>query len=1074
MSEKVLKALMQLFAIVARPQSNAADRRKVVEAFLLQLLNREQIDSYLKVFDKYYQTYQQKQSGKKRKKAISLSSVKVLKICTEMNEELTHQQKVVVLIRLLEFIKSDPYHPEITEEGDDSGLMEIVEEQENEFVVTVAEVFNIATPEDDTEFVRLKAFVSYDFDKIPNSGKILVVNNDERYDHPKTKHIYRHNLNGQLRIFNMTSSKMYLLRYLGDSELSLNGQLIKKDKVYVLPTGSTIRKQKMESLYYSDIERIFAQDADATRCVFEVKDIVYKFKGGKVGLHPMRFSEESGTLVGIMGASGAGKSTLLNVLNGANPPTEGEICINGYNIHVEKESVDGLIGHVSQDDLLIEELTVFQNLYYNAKLCFDNYNEEQLVETVDSLLMSLGLFEIKNMVVGNPLNKKISGGQRKRLNISLELIREPAVLFLDEPTSGLSSRDSENIMDLLKELAKKGKLIFVVIHQPSSDIFKMFDKLYILDTGGYLIYSGNPVSAIGYFKDAIEQANQESECPHCGNVNPEQIFNIIETNVLDEYGKFTRTRKVPPHEWYGIYNERENDKNKPPADIPKKVPEISFKIPNRFKQFKVFTIRDVLSKLTNSQYVAINMIEAPLLAFFLAFIIRYFNVDVANEFGYTLSDNNNLPVYIFMSVIVAIFVGLTVSAEEIIKDRLILKRESFLNLSRSSYLMSKVVILFTLSAIQALMFVLIGNSIMGISGMYFHYWLVLFSSFCFANMLGLNVSDSFETPVTIYILIPFLVIPQMILSGIIVKFDELNPVVSSPTEIPVYGEAMTARWAYEALAVHQFKENEFEKNFFEFDKRMNTANYKKDYWLNNLQNKVNRCKRNIRNLTLIADEKKAFPIDSVKALDRLDKDSVEVMKQFEKDLLLLRNELNDEVELHPKFAKLFPQELRDKLFVEKFTNEVVDEYKNAFKRVKKYYIDIYNKYNAKKQQYIAKQTNTPEKNDEFILLRKEYENESLMDLVRNSNSTIKILEYEDRLYRKVDPIFQDPESKFIKAHFYAPRKQVFGVWMETFWVNLIVIWFSVISLYITLYYRLLRKALDFFGRMTEKFKKAKD
>ncbi|GAJ09466.1 unnamed protein product, partial [marine sediment metagenome] len=242
-----------------------------------------------------------------------------------------------------------------------------------------------------------------------------------------------------------------------------------------------------------------------------------------------------GRLIGIMGASGAGKSTLLNVLNGTYVPSSGEVLINGVNIHTEKEKIEGIIGHVSQDDLLIEELTVFQNLYFNAKLCFNNYTEWELVDTVNKTLKNLGLFEIKDMKVGSPLNKKISGGQRKRLNIALELIREPPVLFLDEPTSGLSSRDSENILDLLKELALKGKLVFVVIHQPASDLFKMFDKLIILDTGGWLIYNGDPVESIIYFKSRIQHANwNESECHVCGNVTPEQIFNIVESNVLDE------------------------------------------------------------------------------------------------------------------------------------------------------------------------------------------------------------------------------------------------------------------------------------------------------------------------------------------------------------------------------------------------------------------------------------------------------------------------------------------------------------------------------------------------------------
>ena len=209
-----------------------------------------------------------------------------------------------------------------------------------------------------------------------------------------------------------------------------------------------------------------------------------------------------------MGGSGAGKSTLLNVLNGNNAPSKGQVLINGIDIHKSKDEIEGVIGYVSQDDLLIEELTVFENLFYNAKLCFDGFSDSEISELVLKLLNSLGLAETKDLKVGSPLEKTISGGQRKRLNIGLELIREPSVLFVDEPTSGLSSRDSENIMDLLKELALKGKVVFVVIHQPSSDIFKMFDKLMILDLGGYPIYYGNPVDAVIYFKTLVNHVNE--------------------------------------------------------------------------------------------------------------------------------------------------------------------------------------------------------------------------------------------------------------------------------------------------------------------------------------------------------------------------------------------------------------------------------------------------------------------------------------------------------------------------------------------------------------------------------------
>ena len=161
--------------------------------------------------------------------------------------------------------------------------------------------------------------------------------------------------------------------------------------------------------------------------------------------------------------------------------------------------------------------------------------------------------------------------------------------------------------------------------------------------------------------------------------------------------------------------------------------------------------RDILSKIADTQYLLITLLEAPVLALhFLS--LSGILMKVSTDAKYTLFSNSNLPVYIFMSVIIAIFMGLTVSAEEIIKDRKILKREAFLNLSWNSYLMSKVFVQFGISAIQALTFVLIGNTIIGIKGMWFEYWLVLFTCWAGANMLGLVISDSFKAVVTIYIL----------------------------------------------------------------------------------------------------------------------------------------------------------------------------------------------------------------------------------------------------------------------------------------------------------------------------------
>ncbi|MDR2887756.1 MAG: ATP-binding cassette domain-containing protein [Bacteroidales bacterium] len=1008
MSEKILEILIQLFAIIARPDSNADERKRVVAAFLQRMLNRELVQKYLSTYDAAYEEARKKLERSSYEKREGAIAIRIQKLCREINEQgqLAQNQRIVVIVQALEFCKS----------GGEASRHELG------FINALAEGLNITAE----EYGFIEKFVLNTFPNIPAIPNFLVINGIADYSAGVAKHVYKEQLKGDIWALFVPSAQMYFVRFKGCGELSMNGQLLQEEKVYPLSQGASIKGYKISPVYYWDITMQFLKDEfTASRVVYEANNIEYRFKSGAVGIHHMSFKEESGRMVGIMGASGAGKSTLLNVLNGTNSPNDGEVLINGINIHKEKDKTNGLIGYVSQDDLLIEELTVFQNLYYNAKLCFDNLSDAETVEKVDSVLTNLGLYEIRNIQVGSPLNKKISGGQRKRLNISLELIREPAIMFLDEPTSGLSSRDSENILDLLKELARKGKLLFVVIHQPSSEIFKMFDKLIILDTGGYLIYNGNPIDSIEYFKRKIAQANyNQSECYVCGNVNPEQIFNIVEARVRTESGQPTKTRRISPVDWCNLFAaENKVDVRQPGVAIP----EINFKTPNRLRQFVVFTKRDVLSKISDIQYLLITLLEAPALAFFLAFLIKYFNASTKNP-HYSLFENSNLPVYIFMSVIVAIFMGLTVSAEEIIKDRKILKREAFLNLSRNSYLMSKVFVQFGISAIQAFTFVLIGNGITEIKGMSFQYWLVLFSCWAGANMLGLIISDSFKAVVTIYILIPFLVIPQIILSGVMVKFEKLNPNISSPTSIPFYGEFITARWGYEALAVNQFIYNRFEHQFYQYEKMKSRGNFKRNFWSSEMKSRIESVSDNMKE-----NERNG---------------------EFENDITVIRNEIAKEQAFTPEIKF----EYLDSLVPDKITPEIVAAAQNYVEQIRRYYIDYYNFADGKRNALI--ETLEQEEGNRYFELRNKYHNKSLEEFAVNKNETTAIIEYKGELVQKMDPIFLDPQHPFLKAHFYAPAKQIFGIYIDTYMVNITVLWIITAGLYLILYFSLLKRALD--------------
>jgi len=1018
MSEKLLKALMELFAIIAEVDVESEDNKSriVVEQFLKQRLSKDQVTEYLSIYDVYLETHHkvsQKKEGKRKKTAVN--SVKVLKICTQINGELEQKQKVFVLLRLVEYINID----------------KVPTEQELEFVDTVSEVFNIPNQ----ELKDIKDFVTCNESNLMDSERVLIINQFANLTNRQhNKHIFHDTLTGNLAVLSVESVNMYALKFFGNQELLLNGQIIAPEKTYILTQGSSIRSTKVTPIYYSDIISTFLSDKSESKIVFAVDNITYRFKGGKIGLHPLNFSEESGKLIGIMGASGSGKSTLLNILNGNYTPYSGAVKINGYDIHRDRTEASGMIGYISQDDLLIEELTVYQNLFLNAKLCFDGMTDEQIGERADDTLKALGLFEIKDIQVGNPMNKKISGGQRKRLNCALELIREPSVLFVDEPTSGLSSRDSENIMDLLKELALKGKLIFVVIHQPSSEIFKMFDKLLILDTGGFPIYLGNPLDAIVYFKTEVNALNpKESECVRCGNVNPEQIFNIIEAKVVDEYGNLTDKRKTSPSEWNKVYLERQDQRvSKEEPELP----EVEFKTPNVFNQLKVFITRDVLSKITNQQYMAINLLEAPLLGFILSYFLRYILVDEgSNANEYVFYSNDNMIVYMFMAVIVALFLGLTVSAEEIFKDQKIRKRESFLHLSNGSYLMSKIGIMFVISAIQMFSFILVGNFILGIQGMLWDYWLILFSLSCFANMLGLNISASFNSAVTIYILIPFLIIPQILFSGVLVKFEKLNPTITSQRIVPIIGEVMASRWAFEALAVNQFKNNEYEKLFFDFDQQMSEANFKKNFWIPAIKAKIGK-------------------------FIEFNKDNGDYSKEeIERDLITVRQELAKQN------SEGLPIEFEnpERFTIDNLNQDLIDELSTYLATINKLYIRQYNANSDAKDQLIRELQSDNASKEAFNTLRNDYENESLTDLVTNKNEFNQVTEYDGKLIQRADPVFNIPEG--FRSHFYAPSKMVFGKSVSTKNVNVMVLWIMSIVLAVTLYFDGFKKLLDLFSNI---------
>lgn len=1017
MSEEILKALMQLFAIIAKQDNGVAlEEREYVQHFLRLQLEEETVQEYLALFDDFAGIMHGKPIQQERKRTSTMDSMRTLGICRKIGETLTQEQKVVVLVRLFEMLTSTKQFTE----------------QRVQIIETSSMMFNMP----DEEYSLIRSFVTEDDISKLDHETVMVINDQEDTECENCKHLTSHKLGGNIIILWSKSTNLYFLRYTGKSEVYLNGLLTSNKNIQLFATGSTIKVPSGKPIFYSDVVSNFQVGTLESNISFTAENVNFNFPNGNIGLREMNISEEHGKLIGIMGSSGAGKTTLLNVLAGLEEPTTGILKINGIDIHNSNGKLEGVTGFIPQDDLLIEELTVYDNLYFNTKLCFKDLSEEGIDELVMKILGSLGLTETKDLKVGSPLDKTISGGQRKRLNIGLEIIREPSILFVDEPTSGLSSRDSENVIDLLRELSLKGKLIFVVIHQPSSDIYKTFDRIIFLDTGGHLIYYGNPVEAIAYFRKADGQINSEvGECIVCGTVSPESIFNIIEAKVVDEFGKFTDQRRRSPAQWATLYNKNVIiDEIQGTTDIPEKI----LQIPSWAQQLKIFSARDLLSKLSNKQYLLLNLFETPVLAFILSYIIRYIDNPLINDYKYR--DNDNIPSYIFMSIIVILFIGLTVSAEEIYRDRKILKRESFLNLSRSSYLLSKMGILFGLSFIQTFMFVMIGNTVLGIEDMNIAYWAMLFSTSCLANLLGLNISATFNSAVTIYIIIPLLIIPQMVLGGAMFDFEKLNKSLGGGAKVPFIAELMPSRWAYEGLMVHQFMNNYYEYYFYDVEQKESLYDYKQVYYLPELEDIVGEYK----SLTL-------------EATDSATKEAAELM-------LLLNNEISELVDQEKDMKFEYVSHLTPNLF----TAEVASETLEYLDKLSIYYSAKFNAVNEEKERRIMKLKKRKDIEYNYNNLRDSYFNEFLADEIMNKLTRNKILRINNRLVQNYDPIYREPNPDGIlsfRTHFYAPSKSIFGQLIPTFIFNLIVIWIMTIILYLTLYYEVFKKAFDAFNNL---------
>jgi ABC transport system ATP-binding/permease protein len=613
-----------------------------------------------------------------------------------------------------------------------------------------------------------------------------------------------------------------------------------------LKDGDTIRIDVGQVLRCNFSERIIEEERNIIRTL-EVNEITHRFSKGQIGLDGISFDVTRGELVCVMGASGSGKSTLLRVLAGQLQPTSGDVILNGQSLYQNVDTLKQYISYMPQQDAFDEHLTIGENLLFAAAIRAPHLSRRDRSRRLEAKLVELGLGERRDAVVGSPESKALSGGERKRLNIGLDMIGMSDVYLFDEPTSGLSSKDSEHVMEIIRGLAHN-KIIIVTIHQPSSKIFQMFHKAILLDKGGRLVFFGTPSDTLRYFAEAEHQHQFGAElgaCPSCGTTRPEFIFDVLETPLRDlsgdiiyeenSRGQLVASRRYSPDFWRDKYEafrliqdvkqvslRQEEAAPLPVAPVERK--RLPLRWHDEWTQFRTLLRRSFISKLRNRANLVITIGVSPVLALLIATILRY------SENGtYDFASAYHIPTFLFLGLIVAMFLGLTNSADDIIRDRPVLQRERNIKVRLSYYVVSKTLTLGVFALVQCILYVLIGNSLLQIRGMFWIDLGIMFMTAMSGVALGLLISSLVADPKTAANIVPLVLIPQIIMGGALIKYEDMNRNLAllyslshwltehpetdktikseSKLQVPFVCQFIAMRWSYEEMIVAQAKLN---------------------------------------------------------------------------------------------------------------------------------------------------------------------------------------------------------------------------------------------------------------------------
>ncbi len=608
-----------------------------------------------------------------------------------------------------------------------------------------------------------------------------------------------------------------------------------------LRDGSLIRLSGSQSVRCRFSEGFLDEERTLIESL-RVEDLIHDFGPDSRALDHINFEVKRGEMLCIIGPSGSGKSTLLAVLSGQREPTRGAVKLNGISLYERREHLVPFIAYMPQEEALNPQLTVREHLRHAVTIRRPALSLAEHERRVDSMLAELGLQSIARRTVGSPGDKTISGGERSRLNLGLDLGSRAEVFLFDEPISGLSSKDSEHVAETLRSLARE-KIVIASLHRPGAPVLRLFDKVLLLDSGGRLAYFGTTAGMVGYFRDACEELGiAHPSITAKSPLGADFVFDVLET-PLSAIGGGSNTgaaRRFPSTFWQERFESADLMQalklgGSPIARQGEAEPDESLPLPPRPSRrihaviavFATHFLRALFSKLRNRGTIYSTCLEAPLLAALVSITLRS-----SPDGPYKFSTALHIPAYLFLSATVAMFLGLTNSATEVLRDRPTLRRERNCQPGAASYVTAKFCALGLVAAAQCYTYLLVGNHFLEIEGMQFYHWMWMTLTALTGTAMALVVSSMVKTERAALTSVPLLLVPQMLLAGALVPYREMNRGLFMDAKdireqggVPVPAAIMPLRYAYEAMIVAQAARNPFEIERLRLQRRIDKVRH---------------------------------------------------------------------------------------------------------------------------------------------------------------------------------------------------------------------------------------------------------